>query len=86
MLMTGNITVWEVGLTIGFLVVVVAVMIVVTILYWASRIADQAQLARETVGVVLAQTTELHGVPLILDSGVRILHSVRAVRKVAVGK
>jgi hypothetical protein len=35
---------------------------------------------------VRAQTDELGGVGRINDSGVRILHSARALRKVAVGK
>jgi hypothetical protein len=35
---------------------------------------------------VREQTTELAGVAQINDSGVRILHSARALRKVAVGK
>ena len=33
-----------------------------------------------------AQTDELDGIARINDSGVRILHSARALRKVAVGK
>ena len=36
--------------------------------------------------VVRAQTDELAGIARINDSGVRILHSARALRKVAVGK
>jgi hypothetical protein len=35
---------------------------------------------------VRRQTTELGGIARINDSGVRILHSARALRKVAVGK
>jgi hypothetical protein len=35
---------------------------------------------------VRRQTAELGGVARINDSGVRILHSARALRKVAVGK
>ena len=38
------------------------------------------------VGVVRDQTAELPGIARINDSGVRILHSARALRKVAVGK
>jgi hypothetical protein len=38
------------------------------------------------VETVREQTTELAGVGRINDSGVRILHSARALRKVAVGK
>jgi hypothetical protein len=38
------------------------------------------------VDAVRAQTSELGGIERINDSGVRILHSARALRKVAVGK
>ena len=44
---------------------------------------------RDSVGaveVVRDQTAELGGIGAINDSGVRILHSARALRKVAVGK
>jgi len=38
------------------------------------------------VEVVRRQTAELGGVARINDSGVRILHAARSLRKVAVGK
>ena len=50
------------------------------------RIAKQAKAAEALVEVVRRQTTELGGVARINDSGVRILHAARALRKVAVGK
>jgi hypothetical protein len=50
------------------------------------RIAKQAKTAEEAVEVVRQQTAELGGIAQINDSGVRILHSARALRKVAVGK
>ena len=40
----------------------------------------------EGVEVVRAQTDALDGIGRINDSGVRILHAARALRKVAVGK
>jgi len=86
MLIGGNITVWYVGFALGFAVTTIAVMIVMTIMFWASRIAQQAHLAREAVEAIREQSTELNDVPKILDSGVRILHSARSLRKVAVGK
>ena len=49
-------------------------------------IAGQARGAVEGVEAVRAQTSELEGISRINDSGVRILHSARALRKVAVGK
>jgi hypothetical protein len=50
------------------------------------RIAKQAAGAVKGVEVVRAQTDALSGIGQINDSGVRILHSARALRKVAVGK
>ena len=77
---------WYVGLVLGIVVIAVAAAIVITIVVLAQRIAKQARTAVEGVGVVRAQTDELAGVARINDSGVRILHSARALRKVAVGK
>jgi hypothetical protein len=77
---------WTVGLVLGVVVVVVAAVIVVTIVLLASRIAKQARAAVAGVETVREQTVKLDGVGQINDSGVRILHSARALRKVAVGK
>ena len=77
---------WTVGLVLGVLVILIAAAIVITIVRLAQRIANQARAAVEGVGVVREQTTELNDISRINDSGVRILHSARALRKVAVGK
>jgi uncharacterized membrane protein len=82
----GASTGWAIGLVLGVIVVIVAAAIVITIVVLASRIAKQAQTAVDGVEKVRQQTTELDGVARINDSGVRILHSARALRKVAVGK
>jgi hypothetical protein len=82
----GASTGWGVGLVLGIVVVLVAAAIVVTIVLLASRIAKQARTAVDGVEKVRAQTEALSGVSRINDSGVRILHSARALRKVAVGK
>ena len=50
------------------------------------RIARQAETAEQAVEVVRRQTSELDGVARINDSGVRILHAARALRKAAVGR
>ena len=42
--------------------------------------------AEQAVEVVRKQTAELGGIARINDSGVRILHAARSLRKVAVGK
>lgn len=77
---------WLVGIGLGVVVIAVAAAIVITIVALARRIAKQAQTAEQAVGVLRGQTTELAGIGRINDSGVRILHSARALRKVAVGK
>jgi hypothetical protein len=77
---------WDVGLVLGGVVIVVAAAIVIVIVALALRIAKQARTAVAGVEQVRAQTDQLAGVARINDSGVRILHSARALRKVAVGK
>ena len=75
-----------VGIVLGVVVIAVAAAIVITIVRLAMRIAKQAETAVGAVGVVRDQTADLGGVAQINDSGLRILHSARALRKVAVGK
>jgi hypothetical protein len=82
----GASTGWWIGLVLGIVVIAVAAAIVITIVLLARRIAVQARGAVKGVEVVRAQTDELAGIDRINDSGVRILHSARALRKVAVGK
>jgi hypothetical protein len=77
---------WVVGLVLGVVVIAVAAAILVVIVALATRIAKQAKTAEEAVEVVRRQTAELGGIGQINDSGVRILHAARALRKVAVGK
>ena len=77
---------WVVGLVVGIVVIAVAAAILITIVALAKRIAEQARTAEEAVEVVRSQTAELGGIARINDSGVRVLHAARALRKVAVGK
>ena len=86
LLISADTTSWYVGLSLGLIVVVVAVIIVVTILVLASRINGQARAAVGAVDELRAQTDELDGIGGINGSGVRILHSARALRKAAVGR
>jgi hypothetical protein len=79
-------TAWTVGLVLGIVVVAVAAAIVIAIVALARRIAAQAKTAEGAIGVLLEQTAELPGIERINDSGVRILHAARALRKAAVGK
>jgi len=82
----GASTGWGVGLVLGIVVVLVAAAIVITIVMQAQKIAKQARTAVGGVEKVREQTDALTGIARINDSGVRILHSARALRKVAVGK
>jgi hypothetical protein len=77
---------WTVGLVLGVVGITITAVIVITIVALAMRIAKQAKVAERGVELVREQTTELGGVARINDSGVRILHAARALRKVAVGK
>jgi len=84
--LTAASTGWIVGIILGVVVIAVAAAIVITIVALATRIAHQAKTAEEGVAAVRRQTAELGGIERINDSGVRILHAARALRKVAVGK
>ena len=77
---------WQIGIALGVAVIAVAAVIVIVIVLLAIRIARQARTAEQAVEVVRRQTGELGGIARINDSGVRILHAARSLRKVAVGK
>ena len=86
MLTIASSTGWTIGIVLGVVVIAVAAAIVITIVALAQRIAGQARGAVDGVEVVRRQTAALEGIARINDSGVRILHAARALRKVAVGK
>jgi uncharacterized membrane protein len=77
---------WQIGIGLGVVVILVAAAIVITVVLLAVRISRQAKAAEEAVEVVREQSAELGGIARINDSGVRILHSARALRKAAVGR
>jgi hypothetical protein len=77
---------WQLGLVLGVVVIAVAAVIVIAIVLQARKIAAQAKASVDAVGVVREQTDALAGIGRINDSGVRILHAARALRKVAVGR
>ena len=77
---------WQVGIALGIAVIAVAAVIVIVVVALASRIAKQARTAEQAVEVLRRQTDALGGIARINDSGVRILHAARALRKVAVGR
>jgi len=84
--LTAASTGWVVGIAIGVVVIAVAAVIVIAIVSLATRIATQASTAEKGVEIVRQQTSELGGIARINDSGTRILHSARALRKAAVGR
>ena len=77
---------WTIGLILGIVGVIVVAAIVVAIVVLALGILRRAQTAVAGVEKLQAQTDALQGIERINDSGVRILHSARSLRKVAVGK
>jgi hypothetical protein len=77
---------WDVGLVLGVVVILVAAAIVIAVVALAMKISKQAKTAEDGVEAVRRQTEELDGVPRINDSGLRVLHAARALRKVAVGR
>jgi hypothetical protein len=79
-------TQWQLGIVLGVVVIAVAAVIVIAIVLLARRIAAQARGSVQAVDIVRAQTDALADIGQINDSGVRILHAARALRKVAVGK
>ena len=85
-MLTASSTGWQLGIALGVVVIAVAAAIVIVIVLLAMRIVRQARTAEQAVEVVRRQTAELGGIGRINDSGIRILHAARALRKVAVGK
>jgi hypothetical protein len=79
-------TQWQLGIVLGVVVIAVAAVIVIAIVLLARRIAAQARGSVQAVDIVRAQTDALADIGQINDSGIRILHAARALRKVAVGK
>ena len=79
-------TEWVIGIVIGLAVIAVAALIVIAIVILAGRIAGQAATAEGAIEVLRKQTVALGGIARVNDSGVRILHAARALRKVAVGR
>jgi Tfp pilus assembly protein PilW len=85
-MLTGASTEWMVGIALGVVVIAVAAVILIVIVMLSKRIAEQARTAEQALEVVRRQTDELGGIARINDSGVRILHAARSLRKVAVGR
>ncbi|MGI8593024.1 MAG: hypothetical protein ACR2ML_01400 [Solirubrobacteraceae bacterium] len=85
MIFAESYTGWWVGLTLGFLVVVVVVLLVSVLLTAASRIADQAGVAGDALESVREQTDALGSVGTVNQSAVAILEAARAARGALTG-
>jgi len=71
---------WYLGLTLGFIIVTVVVIVVAVILSYASRISDQTRLANEGLEEVRTGTAPLWEVRKTNASGVAILEAARTAR------
>ncbi len=76
---------WWVGLSLGFVAVVILVVVVAVILTLAARIADNAQAATTALPLVRDQTDALQDVGRVNESAISILRSTRAARKALTG-
>lgn len=85
MIVAESYTGWWLGLTLGFLVVVVVVLVVAVILTQASRIAEQAAIAGEGLQSVRENTDSLAAVGDLNGSAVAILEAARTARGALTG-
>lgn len=77
---------WYLGLTLGFVIVTVVVIVVAVILSYAGRISDQTRLANEGLEAVRTGTAPLWEVRNTNAAGVAILGVARTAREVVVAK
>lgn len=85
MLLAGSVNSdWYLGLTIGFVLVVVVVMVVAVILSYAARIADHAVVATEGLEDVRDGTAPLWEVRKTNAAAIAILGATRAAREAVV--
>lgn len=76
---------WWIGLSLGFVAVVILVVVVGIVLALASRIADSAHAATAALPLVRDQTDALQDVGRVNESAISILRSTRAARKALTG-
>ena len=87
MLLAGSVNSdWYLGLTIGFVLVTVVVIVVAVILSYASRIAEQAWVANEGLEDVRERTKPLAAVRQTNASGLAILAAAKTAREAVVAK
>ena len=78
---------WQLGIALGIVVIAVAAVIVIVIVLLALQDRQAGEDGRAGGrGRARSRPAELGGIARINDSGVRILHAARSLRKVAVGK
>lgn len=75
---------WYLGLTLGFIIVTVVVIVVAVILSYAARISDQTRLANEGLEEVRTGTAPLWEVRNTNAAGIAILGAARAAREAVV--
>jgi hypothetical protein len=75
---------WYLGLTLGFIIVTVVVILVAVILSYAARISDQTQLANEGLEEVRTGTAPLWEVRNTNKAGIAILGATRTAREAVV--
>jgi hypothetical protein len=74
-----------VGLTLGFVAVVAVVVLVATILTFASRIADQAEAAVGVLETIRDDTAVLHEAQTTNEHAIAILEAARTARGALTG-
>jgi hypothetical protein len=75
---------WYLGLTLGFIIVVVVVILVAVILSYAARISDQTRVANEGLEEVRDGTAPLWEVRNTNKAGIAILGATRTAREAVV--
>jgi hypothetical protein len=75
---------WYLGLTLGFIIVVVVVILVAVILSYAARISDQTRLANEGLEEVRTGTAPLWEIRNTNKAGIAILGAARTAREAVV--
>lgn len=87
MLLAGSVNSdWYLGLTLGFVIVTVVVLVVAVILSYAGRIAEQAWAANEGLDDIRGRTEPLAGVRNTNATGLALLAAAKSAREAVVVK
>lgn len=74
-------TAFYVGMSLSFVIIAVVVFLVARILMFASRIAEQANVAADALTAVHANTNALSGVATVNARALAILNGARSLRE-----